>query len=466
MKIRFIGATHEVTGSKHLITTDAGKKILLDCGMFQGKGKETDSSNRDLGFEPREIDHVILTHAHIDHSGLIPYLYTLGFTGSVLCTDATRNLCSLMLPDSGFIQEHDNKWYNKKLAKKGLPRVKPLYKHEDAVATMKLFIGIAINRKFKIDENITVQFTNAGHMLGSAVANVSIKENGKITNIAYTGDVGRPTNRIVKPPAPFPQADILITESTYGDRIHDPHHESEDELLKIVIDTCVKKGGKLIIPSFSVGRTQEIVLSLNNWFNDGRLPHIDIYVDSPLSVNVTEVFRMHPECYNKNLRQVMESDSDPFGFERLHYIKHVNDSKRLNKTKKPCVIISASGMAEAGRVKHHIANSIDNPKNTILMVGYCAPTTLGARLQQGHKTISIFGVEHSIKAEIKRLEAYSGHGDYVEMADFLECQNKDELSKIFLVHGDFKVAEHYKKYLHKRGFKNIEIPERDYEITI
>ncbi|MDD2386568.1 MAG: MBL fold metallo-hydrolase [Bacteroidales bacterium] len=466
MKIRFIGATHEVTGSKHLITTDAGKKILLDCGMFQGKGKETDSSNRDLGFEPREIDHIILTHAHIDHSGLIPYLYTLGFEGSVICTDATRNLCSLMLPDSGFIQEHDNKWYNKKLAKKGLPTVKPIYTHEDAVASMKLFISVAINRKFKIDENITVQFTNAGHMLGSAVANVSIKENGKITKIAYTGDVGRPTNRIVKPPAPFPQADILITESTYGDRIHDSQHESEDALLKVVIDTCVNKGGKLIIPSFSVGRTQEIVLSLNNWFNQDRLPRIDIYVDSPLSVNVTEVFRMHPECYNKNLRQVMESDSDPFGFERLHYIKHVNDSKRLNKTKKPCVIISASGMAEAGRVKHHIANSIDDHKNTILIVGYCAPTTLGARLQQGDAKISIFGVEHYINAEIKRLESFSGHGDYVEMADFLECQNKDELSKIFLVHGDIKAAEHYKKHLQKRGFKNIEIPERDYEITI
>ncbi|MDD2636327.1 MAG: MBL fold metallo-hydrolase [Bacteroidales bacterium] len=466
MKIRFIGATHEVTGSKHLITTDAGKKILLDCGMFQGKGKETDSSNRDLGFEPREIDHIILTHAHIDHSGLIPYLYTLGFDGSVVCTDATRNLCSLMLPDSGFIQEHDNKWYNKKLAKKGLPPVKPIYTHEDAVATMKLFIGVPVDLNFRIDENINLKFTNAGHMLGSAVANLSIKENGKVTKISYTGDVGRPTNRIVKPPAPFPQADILITESTYGDRIHDPHHESEDALLKIVVDTCVKKGGKLIIPSFSVGRTQEIVLSLNNWFNEGKLPSIDIYVDSPLSVNVTEVFKMHPECYNKDLREVMEDDPAPFGFERLHYIKNVNDSKRLNKTKKPCVIISASGMAEAGRVKHHIANSIDDPKNTILMVGYCAPTTLGARLQQGHDKISIFGVEHYINAEIRRLESFSGHGDYVEMADFLECQNKDELSKVFLVHGDIKAAEHYKKYLQKRGFKNIEIPERDYEITV
>ncbi len=467
MKIRFIGATKEVTGSKHLITTDSGKKILLDCGMFQGKGKETDSSNRDLGFSPRDIDYVLLSHAHIDHSGLIPYIYTLGFEGSVICTDATRNLCSLMLPDSGFIQEHDIKWYNRKLAKKGLPPVKPIYTHEDAVESMKLFVGVAYDRVFQIDDNISVKFTNSGHMLGSAIVNLSIFEKGKVTNIAYTGDVGRPSNRILKPPQPFPQADILITESTYGDRIHDPNHESEDALLNIVKNTCVNKGGKLIIPSFSVGRTQEIVHSLNNWFNEDRLPRVDIYVDSPLSVNVTEVFRMHPECYNKNVLKVMETDSDPFGFERMHYIKLVNHSKQLNKSKKPCVIISASGMAEAGRVKHHIANNIDNPKNTILMVGYCAPTTLGARLQTGINKVSIFGQEHYINADIKRLESFSGHGDYVEMADYIfSCQDPKIIQKTFIVHGDAGPAEHYKEHLHKKGLKNIVIPDRDYEVEI
>jgi metallo-beta-lactamase family protein len=466
MEIQFIGAAHEVTGSKHLITTESGKKILLDCGMFQGKGQETDKMNRNLGFEPREIDHIILSHAHIDHSGLIPYLFTLGFEGSVICTDATRNLCSLMLPDSGFIQEHDNKWYNKKLAKKGLPPIKPIYNSEDAVKAMKLFIGVSIDRKFNIDDNITVKFTNSGHMLGGAVVNLSIRENGRIKNIAYTGDIGRPYNRIIKPPAPFPQADILITESTYGDRIHDPNHESEYALLDIVKDTCVKKGGKLIIPSFSVGRTQEIVYVLNNWFNQGILPKIDIYVDSPLSVNVTEVFKLHSECYNEDVLEVMKTDSDPFGFEQLHYIKNINESKKLNKTKKPCVIISASGMAEAGRVKHHIANSISDPRNTILIVGYCAPTTLGARLQQGDEKISIFGQEHYIKADIRRLESFSGHGDYTEMANFLECQDKELLQGIYLVHGDISSAEHYKKYLLQKGFKNIEIPAPLDRITI
>lgn len=466
MKIKFLGAAKEVTGSKHLITTESGKKILLDCGMFQGKGMETDGMNRHLGFNPREIDYVILTHAHIDHSGLIPYIFTQGFEGSVICTDATRNLCSIMLPDSGFIQEQDVKWHNKKLAKQGLPPVKPIYKHDDGVKCMKLFLTVSQDRNFKIDESISVKFTNTGHMLGSGVANITIKENGKTTRIAYTGDIGRPSNRILKSPVPFPQADILITESTYGNRIHDPNKESEDTLLKIVIDTCVHKKGKLIIPSFSVGRTQEIVYSLNNFFNEGRLPAVDIFVDSPLSVNATEIFKLHTECFNEKVLEGIDNDDDPFGFNRLYYIKNVNESKKLNKIDKPCVIISASGMAEAGRVKHHIANSISDYRNTILFVGYCAPSTLGARIQEAHDIISIYGIEHQIRADIKKLESYSGHGDYIEMAEFIECQDKSELKKIYLVHGEPEAQDFYRKYLSKKGFKNIEIPEMGYEVEL
>lgn len=466
MKIKFCGAVREVTGSKHLVTTESGVKILLDCGMYQGKGKETDSSNRNLGFEPSELDYVLLSHAHIDHSGLVPYLYTLGFEGKVIGTNATRSLLSLMLPDSGYIQEHDIKWYNKKLTKKGLPPVKPLYTHEDAVRCIKRIKGVNYDEPYHINSDISVVFTNSGHMLGSAVVNLSVKENGKTTTIAYTGDVGRPTNRILKSPKAFPQADVLITESTYGDRIHDPHHESEDALLNIVKNTCVNKGGKLIIPSFSVGRTQEIVLSLNNWFNESRLPRVPIYVDSPLSVNVTEVFRLHPECYNKDVKKVMETDPDPFGFETMHYIKDVNDSKRLNKSDKPCVIISSSGMAEAGRVKHHIANNISNPKNTILMVGYCAPTTLGARIQTGVDKISIFGLERFLKADVKRLESFSGHGDYMEMGEYVMCQDPKKIQKVFIVHGDLKPAEHYKSHLEGKGFNNVEIPTSGYEVEI
>jgi metallo-beta-lactamase family protein len=460
MNIRFLGAAREVTGSKHLITTDLGKKILLDCGMFQGKGLETDSMNRKLGFNPHEIDHIILTHAHIDHAGLIPYVYKLGFRGSVICTNATRDLCSIMLADSGFIQEHDTQTFNKRRIKKGLPQVEPIYTQADAVACMSLFIGVPNDMKFRIDDNIKVKFTNTGHMLGSGVANIQIIENGQIKRIAYTGDIGRPVNRIIAAPQPFPQADILITESTYGDRLHHDTQVAEDELLNVVIETCVNKGGKLIIPAFSVGRTQEVVYSLNNFFNQGKLPKIDIFIDSPLAVNATTVFRMHPECFNKDFLHMMETEPDPFGFNSLSYITRVEDSKKLNDHKKPCVIISASGMMEAGRIKHHLANNISNPMNTILVVGYCAPTTLGARIVRGDKEVSIHGTVYEVKAEVKKIESFSGHGDYQEMIGFLGCQDKSAIEKTFIVHGEYETQKKYASSLLNEGYKNIEIPAK------
>jgi metallo-beta-lactamase family protein len=466
MKIKFIGAAREVTGSKHLITTDLGKKILLDCGMFQGKGLETDSMNRDLGFDPETIDHIILTHAHIDHSGLIPYVYKLGFRGSVICTNATRDLCAIMLADSAFIQEHDTDTFNKRRAKKGLPLVTPIYEQSDAKECMKLFIGVPSNMKFRIDENIKVTFTHTGHMLGSGVANIQIIENGQIKRISYTGDIGRPVDQILAPPQPFPQADFLITESTYGDRLHNDVKKAEDELLDVVVETCVNKGGKLIIPAFSVGRTQEIVFALNNFYNEGRLPKIDIFVDSPLAVNATSVFRVHPECYNENFLRVLENDSDPFGFESLFYITKVEDSKKLNDYKKPCVIISASGMMEAGRIKHHLANNISNPKNTVLVVGYCAPATLGARIVRGDREVSIHGTVYEVKADIRKIEAFSGHGDYREMISFLNCQDKDAIAKTFIVHGEYETQKKYVGFLQEEGFGNIEIPAKGQEFDI
>jgi len=302
MKLKFIGAAREVTGSKYLITTDMGKRLLLDCGMFQGKGLETDGMNRDLGFEPETIDHIILTHAHIDHSGLIPYMFKRGFRGSVVCTNATRDLCAIMLADSGFIQEHDTYTFNKKRARKGLPLVTPIYTQKDATACMGLFIGVPFEMNFRIDENIKVRFTSTGHMLGSATANLQVIENGQIKRIAFTGDIGRPVNRILVPPAPFPQADVIITESTYGDRLHDNYEQADEQLYKVINDTCMHKEGKLIIPAFSVGRTQEIVYVLNEFFNKGKLPRVDIYVDSPLAVNATSVFRVHNECFNNDFQ--------------------------------------------------------------------------------------------------------------------------------------------------------------------
>jgi metallo-beta-lactamase family protein len=466
MKIKFLGAAREVTGSKILLTTEKGKRILLDCGMFQGKGLETDEMNRNLGFETDMIDHIILTHAHIDHSGLIPYVYRLGFRGSVVCSNATRDLCSIMLADSGYIQELDTRTFNKKRVKRGLPVVTPIYTQEDAKACMNLFIGVPGEMNFRIDDNIKVKFTNTGHMLGSGVANLQINEKGYIRRIAFTGDIGRPSNRILAAPKPFPQADILITESTYGDKLHQETKKAEEQLLEVVHHTCVKKGGKLIIPSFSVGRTQEVVYSLNNFFNQGKLPNIDIFVDSPLAVNATTVFRLHTECFNKDLLNVLETDPDPFGFNSLFYITKQEDSKKLNDHSKPCVIISASGMMEAGRIKHHLANNISDPKNTILVVGYCAPATLGARIVRGDKEVSIHGTLHKVNAEVKIIDSYSGHGDYREMISFLQCQEKSSLEKIFLVHGEYETQKKYAIELQKAGFSNIEIPASRQEYVV
>lgn len=461
MRIEFLGAAQEVTGSKHLITTNKGKRILLDCGMFQGKGMETDRMNRDLGFNPKDIDYLILSHAHIDHSGLIPYIHKLGFRGTVYCTPATRDLCAIMLADTAFIQALDIKWYNKKQRKLHLPAVAPLYEPRHAEECMRRFVTIDYGHRFKIDSGIYLTFTHSGHMLGSAIVNLEIEENGEKKRIAYTGDIGREHNPILKAPEPFPECDYLITESTYGNRLHEESEVSEEELLDIVKHTCIEKRGKLIIPSFSVGRTQEIVYVLNKLYNEQKLPAIPVYVDSPLSVNATQIFRLYTDALNEDVKEVMQYDPDPFGFNTLKYITDVTESKKLNKSKVPCIIISASGMLEAGRVKHHVANQIEKPSTTILIVGYCTPTSLGARIQQpGLKEISIFGMPRKVNAKIRCIDSFSGHGDYQEMARFLSCQNKKHLQKIFLVHGEAEVQEDYAKYLHEAGFRNIIIPQK------
>lgn len=466
MKIKFLGAAREVTGSKHLIVTNSGKKILFDCGMFQGKGAETDLLNRKLGFNPQEIDHIILSHAHIDHSGLIPYIYKLGFRGSVICTSATRDLCAIMLADSGHIHESDIKWINKRRTKKGLPPLEPIYTEREARACMELFIGVPYNRKFNIDNNLRVKFTNTGHMLGSSVVSLEVTEQGKTTRIGYTGDIGRPVNRILKKPHPFPHCDYLITEGTYGNRLHPKMEEAENELLNVLAKTCIEKQGKLIIPSFAIGRTQEVVYSLNNFFNEGKLPKVNIYVDSPLAVNATTVFKMYLDNLNENVQDVMQTDPDPFGFSQLFYITDAADSKRLNDYKQPCVIISASGMMEAGRIKHHVANNISDPKNTILAVGYCSPLTLGAKILRGDEKVTIFGEEHEVKADVERIEAFSGHGDYEEMLQYLECQDKTKIRKVFLVHGESEALEFYKGKMEEKGFQSVVIPNPGEEFKL
>ncbi len=461
MKLEFKGAAREVTGSKHHITTAKGLKILLDCGMYQGKGLETDAMNRDLGFDPREIDYVILSHAHIDHSGLIPYIYKNGFNGTVICTPATRDLCSIMLADAGRIQESDTITFNKKRESQGLEKVEPIYTMQDAQACMGCFISVPYHRPFNIEGEVTVEFFDAGHILGSAMVYLEIKEGRRRIKLGFTGDIGRYDKRILKDPEPFPQVDYLIMESTYGDRLHTNLDMAEQELLMAVLDTCTKKKGKLIIPSFAIGRAQEIIYALDRLRSKGLLPDIDVFVDSPLSVNATNIMRMHSECFNEEILDYMKKDPDPFGFDRLQYIQSVEASKALNVRNKTCIIISASGMMEAGRVKHHLANNIDNPKTTILCVGYCEPTTLGAKIMRGDTTVSIFGRPYKVRADVRRIDSLSGHGDYDEMIRYISCQEKRRLKKIFLVHGEAETQEHFRDTLNKRGFKRVEIPEHN-----
>ncbi len=458
MKIFFLGAAKEVTGSKHLIETKHGKKILLDCGAFQGKGLDTDSMNRNIGVDPKEVDHIILTHAHFDHAGLIPYFYKLGFRGSVICTHSTRDICSITLPDSGSIQEGDTLTFNKKRRKSGQPYIEPLYTKKDAENCLELFISVAYNRKFNIDNNLSVKFTHNGHMLGSAVATLEVTEFGKVTRIGYTSDIGRNENYILKPPVPFPQCDFVIAESTYGDRLHDHSTNIEMEFLRIVRKTCIEKGGKLIIPSFAVGRAQEIIFLINKFVNENLIPKIPVYLDSPMAIDATDLFRRHLDQLNESVQEVLEFDPDPFGFYSLTYVRSTEDSKLLNQRKEPCIIISTSGMAEAGRVKHHISNNIESHRNSILFVGYCAPTTLGARIQTLPREISIFGKPHRVNAEVFRLDGFSGHADYEEMRLYLNCQNKERLQKVFLVHGEEDAANAYRKVLIEDGFKEVEIP--------
>ena len=460
MKIEFLGAAKEVTGSKHLITTNAGKKILLDCGMFQGKGLETDQMNRELGFEPSEIDYLFLSHPHIDHSGLIPYIVKLGFKGTVFCTPATRDLCSIMLADSGKIQEYDIYTFNKKRARQGKDPVKPIYTMEDAQNAMQYFISIPYEKEFFIDRDISIKFTDNGHILGSATVNIKINEEGKDVKIAFTGDIGRYSKRILKDPQPFPQADYIIMETTYGDRLHDPIDLSEQKLLSAVIDTCCKKKGKLIIPSFAIGRAQEIIHALDKLERSGMLPDIDVYVDSPLSLNATNIMRLHTECFNDEMKEYIKTDHDPFGFDRLHYVRSKEESKKLNSINRPMIIISASGMMEAGRVKHHIANNISNKKTTILGVGYCAPSTLGAKILRGDKVVSIFGIQHHVKAEIRTIDSYSAHADYMELLRFLECQDKTKIKNIFLVHGEEQTQINFANTLKENGYERSYIPTK------
>ena len=458
MHIQFFGAARTVTGSKHLITTEKGTKILLDCGLFQGI--QTDEFNQKFGFKPSEVDYLILSHAHIDHSGLIPRLVRQGFEGPIYCTAATADLCKIMLLDSAHIQESDLKRINKRRERQGRPLLEELYDSEDAQKAISLFNTVPYRETFYLgsDKEVAVLLTDAAHLLGSAAVHLTIPDKGSVTHITFTGDIGRPEDRILRKPDAFPQADIIISESTYGDRLHEKEVDMKGHLLKIVHDTCVQNRGKLIIPAFAIDRTQELIYALDQLSSSGLLPQIPVYIDSPLAINATRIMKEHDECFNPEILDYIEKDGDAFAFPYLHYISDVNQSIALNDNKEPCIIVSASGMAEAGRIKHHIKNNIGDPNATILLVGYASANTLAGALKRGDKQVNIFGETFDVQCQVASMDSFSGHGDYNEMIEFLSCQNPDKVKKVFLVHGEYETQVSFKLKLEAKGYKNIHIP--------
>ena len=461
MNIKFCGAARQVTGSSHLVTLDNGFKILLDCGMFQGSFKEDLVSNSMFLFNPEEIDCVILSHAHIDHSGRLPKLVKDGFKGPIHATHATRSLTTIMLLDSAHIQEKDAEFFNKKNAdrrdEEGVGMRDPLYTSKDADSAMRLFVGYSYDQWHKIHDDVRMMFTDAGHILGSAAVTLEIKENGKTTMLGFTADIGRPNRPILRDPQPMPEVDYLICESTYGDRIHESQPNEMERFLRIIKKTCMEKRGKLIIPAFSVGRTQEIVYLLDQAHTAGLLPKVKVYVDSPLAINATAVYGSHPECFDNELHQYMLIDKNPFGFNDLTYIRQAEQSKSLNDMHEPGIIISSSGMMNAGRVKHHLFNNIEDPRNTFLIVGYCTPDTPGGKLRNGATGLKIFNQYKEVKAAVEVMDSFSAHGDRDEMRAFVNNQQK-KLKKLFLVHGEYDTQQAWRSFLRETGFEHIEIP--------
>jgi metallo-beta-lactamase family protein len=456
MILRFHGAAKTVTGSRHLIEAN-GSRILLDCGLYQGRRLEAYERNRTFPFDPAAIDVVVLSHAHIDHSGALPALVKAGFHGRIIATPATRALCAIMLPDSAHIQEKDVEF----LRKKKHAALDPLYTQEDAAAALKLFVDVPKGQPFPVADGIVGTFHEAGHMLGSAGILLEIEERGRTTRLGYSGDVGHTGDPLMPPTRHLPDPDVLILESTYGYKVHPPPEDRKEKLLEIVQRTA-RRGGKLVVPAFSVGRTQTLVFTLNELVNEERLPAIPIYVDSPLSANATHVFRRHPEEIDPHVFRELEEtfDTDPFGFYRLTYIRTVDESKALNEKPGPFAIISASGMCEAGRIVHHLHNTLGDPRNLVLIVGFQAPHTLGRRLVEGAEVVRVLGETIVRRAEVEVQNGFSAHGDREELARYARGGNANgRLKRIFLVHGEEMAFTALAETLRSDGFPSVHVPD-------
>ena len=464
MKIEFQGAARVVTGSMHLLHIN-GKRVLLDCGLYQGKRQESIDRNKTFPFEPASIDAVVLSHAHIDHSGNLPGLVKQGFHGPIYCTPATYDLCQIMFADSAFIQERDAEFVTKQHKKKNLPPAEPLYTVDDVREAMKYFQSVPYNKDFDVLPNVSVKYVDAGHILGSAEVRMNIKNNGSAVRLGFSGDVGRKGMPIIQDPHFMGDVDVLLCESTYGGIVHDPPSDTNQKL-KEVIAQAVKQGGKIIVQAFSVGRTQDFIYALNELRQKEQIPRIPIFVDSPLAVNATDIFRKHPECFDEETLALLTNHQDPFGMSGLQYIRSVEESKKLNDRNGPCVIIAASGMCEGGRIRHHLANNIEDAKNIILIIGYQAEHTLGKRLVEKQEEVTIFGEVHKRKADVVVMNSFSAHADGDELLEYVSNFNRKQLRQVFLVHGELDRQQKLQAGLKKNGYENVEIPVRGQQFEI
>jgi metallo-beta-lactamase family protein len=433
MRIHFYGATRTTTGSMYLLEVNQ-RRILMECGLFQGRRDESIERNRKFPFKPEEIDCVLLSHAHIDHCGNLPNLCRSGFTGNIYSTFATRDLAAIMLEDSAEIQRADAEFLSKQRAKKGLPPVEPLYSAIDAEKAVRQFVTLGYDRPMPVADGVTVTFRDAGHILGAAQIVLDISEGNHKFRYLFSGDIGRGGDAILRDPVPVENVDYLQMEATYGNRLHSVKSDAHEELRRLVIDT-LKRGGKVIIPAFSVGRTQQIVYELNQCTLEKECPVAPIFVDSPLSTNATEVYRLHPECFNEEVYRFLREKANPFAMTNLTYIRDVSHSMKLNELQGPAIIISASGMAEAGRIRHHLKNHIGNAENLILFIGYCAEHTLGAQIMAGRNPVNIFGEPYEVRARIASIDAFSGHADKSELTRYVQALTGN-VKKIAVIHGE------------------------------
>ncbi len=467
MKLTFHGAVRTVTGSQHLLDVN-GYKILLDCGLYQGSRKQTYERNQNLPYNAAEVDCLILSHAHIDHSGNIPNLVKSGFNGNIICTYATRDLATIMLRDSAKIQQYDIEYLNKKRARNNQPPLVPIYTMQDALNSLKLFIGVGYERPFLVAPGISLTFYDAGHILGSAIVALDIEDQEQKRNVrlVFSGDLGRPDRPILNDPTFIDQADVLLIESTYGTRVHDPVKDASKKLERIINDTY-RRGGKLIVPAFAVGRSQELVYRIHQLVENRDIPpNLPIFVDSPLAIDATSIYRLHPETYDDEIAQFMLDEGDPFGFDMMRYTRTTRESKELNFLKEPAVIISASGMAEAGRILHHLKNNVEDPRNTILIVGWQAPHTLGRRIVEKEPVLKILGGEYRLNAQVETINGFSAHADRNELLEWTGHLQKRP-QQTFIVHGEEEVSLAFAQTLQtEQGFAEVHVPKLGQSFTI